>query len=194
MRNSVKFALIAVTLAICTFSASAKKAEKEPLDPKFTSIQNISVLPVMDVRPGDKAKVNLEGLQKSVVNALKHKRYSASESDTMGTNTQIDVEDLDSADPAVIKKLGQTSDRWVMIVLLGDVHSKVTFGSTGNAEVSGYLFDKQDGSLVWKGKGTGTAGQGGLMGMAMKGMINSAALDSAVSALFATLPNLPKSK
>jgi hypothetical protein len=200
MKQAIKFGVIVATLAICTMNCAAKKA---PPDPKFTSIQNISVLPILDARPGENAKVNLQRLQNSVVWTLKQKHYPVSASDTTGGSGQIDVDDLESANPAVIKKLGPASDRWVMIVLVNDVHSKINYassitlgigGSKGNALISGYLFDKQDGSLVWKGKGTGIAGQGGLasLGMTSKGMMNNGALDSAVRTLFSTMPNLPK--
>jgi hypothetical protein len=36
----------------------------------------------------------------------------------------------------------------------------MVFGSTGNAELSGGLLDKESSELIWKGKGVGQAGQG----------------------------------
>jgi hypothetical protein len=93
-----------------------------------------------------------------------------------------------------VRKLGPAEARWVMVVSLGDVTSKVTFGSTGNAEVSGYVYDKQDGKLIWKEKGVGQAGQGGLVGMMMKGMMKSAALNSAIDNLMRSVPKRPKPK
>src|SRR5580698_565896 len=194
MKLSMKLGLLVGMLSIGLVNCAAKKIPKAPPDPKFTSIQKISVLPILDARPGSKAKVNLRSLQSSVVNTLKRKHYPVGAEEATSSGGQIDVDDLESADPGVVKKLGPDADRWVMIVMLNDVHSKRTFWSTGNAEMSGYLFDKADGSLVWKGKGTGTAGQGGLLGMTMKGMMNSAALESAVAALLSTMPNLPKSR
>lgn len=134
----------------------------------------------------------MEKLQSRAVNVLKKKRYSASAGSFSGEIGEIDEEDLQSALPAYIKKLGPANARWVMVICLQDVASRITFGSTGNAEVSGYLFDKNRGELVWQGKGVGQAGQGGLAGMAMKGLMNSAALDSAVYNLFGGIPNRPK--
>jgi hypothetical protein len=157
------------------------------------AIRNISVLPVVDARAGAKAGVNLEKLQGGVVSVLtKALRYPASAVGASGLAAQVAEEDLQSALPAYIRKLGPADERWVMVVCLEDVASKLTFGSTGNAEVSGYLFDKDSGSVVWSGKGVGQAGQGGLMGMAMKGAMKGAALDAAIRNLLGGVPRRPK--
>jgi hypothetical protein len=181
-RFGLMFLLLA---AICA-------AKKQPADPKFLAIENLSVLPLIDARAGKKADINVEHVQESVVKTLTRKHYSVTAASSAGDAGQIVEEDLQGAQPAFIKKLGPTEARWVLVICLQDVASKVTFGSTGNAEISGYLFDKNSGELVWSGKGVGKAGQGGLMGMAMKGMMNSAAVDAAVADLAKAFPDHPK--
>jgi hypothetical protein len=79
-----------------------------------------------------------------------------------------------------------------MVLVLDDVVTKLTFGSTGNAEVSGFLFDKQAGEIVWRDKGIGKVGQGGLLGMAMKAGMDGAAIDAAVGNLIASVPTRDK--
>jgi hypothetical protein len=156
------------------------------------AIQGVSVLPVVDARAGKKAGVNLEKLQGHVVKALQQKRYPASAAGTSGQSGEIAIEDMDSADAAFIKKLGPADERSVLVVFLNDITSKLTLGSTGNAELSAYLFDKDGGRLLWRGKGVGQAGQGGLIGMPLKGMMKGQALDAAVVSLLAGIPNRPK--
>lgn len=193
MRQALKYGLMALLLTgICCVECAAKKKPKEPPDPKFMAIENISVLPLVDSRVGKKADVNLDKLQASAVNALKKKRYPVTAVTTTGEAGQIVEEDLQGAQPEWTKKLGPADSRWVMVVCLGDVMTKMTFGSTGNAEVSGYLFDKQTGELVWKGKGVGQAGQGGLAGMMMKGTMKGEALNAAIYNLFTGMPTRPK--
>ena len=126
--------------------------------------------------------------------ALQRKRYKAQASTTTGEAGQLVEEDLQNAKPDWARKLGPPEARWVMVVCLGDVISKMTFGSTGNAEVSGYLFDKETGETLWKGHGVGQAGQGGLAGMMIKGAMKSAALEAAVHNLIGSMPTLPKPK
>jgi len=166
---------------------------KNPPDPKFMAIQNISVLPIVDARAGDKKSVNMGDVQKTLIGLLnKKKHYPASAAGTSGEVGQIAVEDLESAVPSYVKKLGPADARWVMVICLDDVVSKWSFGSTGNAELSGFLFDKDSGELIWKGKGVGQAGQGGLMGMAMKGAMKGQALLEATQRLLKGMPDRPK--
>jgi hypothetical protein len=193
MRRALGLGLTVLLLAaICVVEGSAKKKPTVPLDPKFMAIQNISVLPVVDSRAGEKTGVNMVKLQGSVVKGLMKKHYPVNGANTSGDAGQIAVEDLEDAQASYLKKLGPTSERWVMVVLLDDIHSKIVFGSTGNAELDAYLFDKDSGELLWKGKGVGQAGQGGLIGMSMKGMMKSEALDAAVRSLLGSMPNRPK--
>ncbi len=193
MKRALRNGLIVVFItALCPLLSEAKKKEKLPPDPRFAAIQNISVLPVVDARAGKKAGVNMEKLQGGVVRTLKKKHYSVGAASSSGEVGEIAVEDIEGADPKYLKKLGPSGERWVMVVFLDDVASKITFGSTGNAELRGFLFDKDTGDLIWKDRGVGQAGQGGLMGMTMKGMMKGAALDAAVSSLLASVPKRPK--
>ncbi|MEK7274883.1 MAG: hypothetical protein AAB110_06475 [Candidatus Desantisbacteria bacterium] len=41
-------------------------------------------------------------------------------------------------------------------------------GSTENAELAGYMYDKKAGIVIWHDKGIGQTGLGGLVGMAFK--------------------------
>jgi hypothetical protein len=191
MRQTLKCGLMVLFLTgTCAMQCAGKN---NPPDPKLLAIQNISVLPIVDARAGDKKKVNMEDVQRTVTSLLnKKKHYPASAASASGEVGQIAVEDLESAVPSYVKKLGPADARWVMVICLDDVMSKLRFGSTGNAELSGYLFDKDSGELVWKGKGVGQAGQGGLMGMAMKGAMTGQALLEAIQKLLKGMPNRPK--
>jgi hypothetical protein len=66
-------------------------------------------------------------------------------------------------------------------------------GSTGIAEVFGFIFDKQDGSVLWKNTGAGEAGEsGGLAQLGDKDGMMAEALDLALSNLMSSIPKLPK--
>jgi hypothetical protein len=193
MTQTLRCGLMALLLTgVCAVECAAKKRPQIPPNPQFMAIQNIAVLPIVDARAGKKAGVNMGKLQGSVVKLLKRKRYPVSAASASGETGEIVEEDLQSGLPPYVKKLGPVGERWVMVVCLRDVASKITFGSTGNAEISGYLFDKDSGGLVWQGKGVGQAGQGGLMGMTMKGMMKGEAIDFAVYNLFRGMPDRPK--
>lgn len=118
------------------------------------------------------------------------------------------VEDLNEAKPDWIKRLGPPEARWVMVVGLNQLQGRnfapiyatkgpfkggVGHGSTGIAEVFGFLFDKQDGSVLWKNTAAGEASEGGgLVELGDKGGMMAEALDLAVSNLLSSIPKLPK--
>ena len=182
--------------AFFTANSVAAKSKKPPtlLEIQFSTIEKIVVLPTVDARNGQKASVKLENIQAQVLKLLKKKNYVVEAAPLQADAGELIEEDLKEARPEWVKQLGPAEVRWVMVVCLGDVTSKLTFGSTGNAEVSGYLFDKQDATLIWKQKGVGQVGQGGLAGMMMKGTMKSAALSGATFDLMRSVPKRPKAR
>jgi len=179
-------------LALVALPVNCLGKHKEPPDPKFLAIDQITIIPIVDLRVDKKDNINLDNLAKTAAGDLKQRNYATVLSGAKGVAGDIAEEDLNDAKPEWVKRLGPAEARWVMVIGLGDVHSKITFGSTGNAEVTGFLFDKQDGSVLWKGTGVGQAGQGGLLGMAFKGMMSEAAIESAFMNLFGSIPKMPK--
>ena len=85
MKHLIRYGL-ALSLLIVVVEGAAKKQPKPQPDPAFAAIENISVLPIVDARAGQKANVNLEKLQESVVRTLKKKRYTAAAANTSGKN------------------------------------------------------------------------------------------------------------
>jgi hypothetical protein len=170
---------------------------KQPIymAPEFSSqvIDQITLLPALDFRIDKKINVNLQNqIQRAGAKNLDKRKYSVLISEDLGSVEQITEDDLKTADPTWIAQLGPTESRWVMVLCLIDVTTKLTFGSTGNAEVSGVLFDKENKTVVWRDKGIGRAGQGGLLGMAMKGTMDNEAISNAMYNLFASFPKRPK--
>ncbi len=132
-------------------------------------------------------------IQKEAVKILTKKRYNAIPAAGAGEVGEILEPDLATPAPDWVKKLGPADARWVMVVVLADARSKITFGSTASVELNAYLFDKNTGELLWKSQAVGKSGQGGLIGMAMKGSNESMAVAAATSKLFKTLQGGPES-
>lgn len=165
------------------------------LDSSFhvQKIDIIVMLPAVDAR-FDKT-VELEVQKLLNINAksmLKKRGYEVQIINTDGTESQITKDDLESLDSEWIKQLGPDDANWVMVLALDDATSKLTFGSTGSAEVSGFFFDKQSGVLLWRDIGIGKVGQGGLFGMMMKSAMGDMAIINAVSNLIMSIPPQPK--
>ena len=153
------------------------------------AVSQVALLPIVDSRVDKGEAVDLEkGVREPIKSAIEKRGHSVQFAAGFGeVGTVADV-DLQSPDAAWIRKLGTPEERYVMVVMLVDLRSKLTFGSTGNAELSGYLFDRAEGVMLWHDKGIGRAGQGGLLGMAFKGTMAGEALDKAVDDLASSFP------
>lgn len=157
------------------------------LDPN--GIGQIVVLPPVDSRIGRDADIDLETqVRRAGTDALQGRGYDVALGEAPQDLGEIIDEDLKNADPIWIKRLAPPGLRWIMVLELIEVTSQLTFGSTGNAEVAGYLFDAEQGRLVWRDKGIGQVGQGGLIGMALIAQMDDAALSVAMRNLVASLP------
>jgi hypothetical protein len=189
---AIKLSLCLLVLAALEARGFGKKHEIPPPEPRFMAISRIDILPILDLRVDKKDKVNFEALSKIAAGILQKSNYVAYPTVDRGTVGEIAEEDLTDAKPEWVKRLGPSQARWVMVLGLNDVHTKMTFGSTGNAEMIGFLFDKRDGSVVWKKTALGKQGQGGLLGMAMKGAMVDMAAQTAVANLLDDIPKRPK--
>jgi hypothetical protein len=185
--------LALITLAVTTSAGCGGGALRQPIHVsptfQFSSIDVVTVLPAVDLRADKSFSLDVD---KSVrgrgAKAWKGRGYTVVNAETLGDVEMVSEEDLNDADPEWIATLGPKDSRWALVLCLVDLKTKMTFGSTGNAEVSAYLFDKTERTLVWKDKGVGRAGQGGLIGMVMKAGMDGAALDMAVGNLMGSVP------
>jgi hypothetical protein len=151
-------------------------------------IDSISVLPAIDGRIDRSIDVDLDAqLVDETIRLLRERGYVATRVSADAYDPALRLDELAHADAATIKELAPAG-RWVMVVGLVDVTTSLTFGSTGNAEVAGYLFDTTDGSLQWRDKGVGQVGQGGLLGMALIANMDEAAIADALQKMIAGIP------
>jgi hypothetical protein len=162
-------------------------------DPKFLAIDHLIVLPLLDLREDQTEQVNLADLTNFTEDLLKQDNYPASLSDNKGTVDEILEANLADAKPEWIKRLGPPEARWVMVVGVRDTHGMTnSLEHTNTAEFVAFLFDKQDASVLWKGKGTGKVGRMLLGGVLRKGAMPGEAEKAALTDLLSGLPTLPK--
>ncbi len=102
--------------------------------------------------------------------------------------------DFDAPSPEWIATLGPPTSRFMMALVLEESSSWLTFGGTGTAELTGYLFDKQSATLLWKNKELGRTGIAGFLGMMLKSMMEKDAIQIATQEMFRTLPDRTRLK
>ncbi len=192
--GTIIFSLITISLISGCSSPPLKKAIHLSPEYQTTSFGEITLLPVIDSRLDKEVEVNLEEqLRNPIKEMLKSKGYVVNTNNNVDSVAGITEDNLKSIGPMIIKRLDFSTTRQVMIILLVDVNTKLTFGSTGTAEVSGFMFDKETEKMIWRDKGIGKSGQGGLIGMMMKGMMDEAAISMAAMNLMASVPEHLKS-
>ena len=159
-----------------------------------SAVDHIAVLPVFDARMDKSEQIDFDKrIWERTVTHLNNKGYGAQKTTTPGFFRVQHLDQLNRITPEQVRQMGPQSYRWIFFVALIDAKSEIGFGSFGNAEVKGYLFDKNVGQPVWFDKGVGQAGQGGLAGMMLKGLVMIDAMNNTVSDLFKTFPSRAQS-
>lgn len=157
------------------------------------TVEKIHVLPVLDHRIDQSKKLDLDDTVRPVVKrSLRRLGYSFELHRDRSLVSTITRDALEAPTLEFIASLPPQSARWVLLLVLNDSSSKFTFGSTGNAEMSGYLFDKQIGELSWRNKELSRTGQGGLIGMILTGWMQEIAIYEAAKQMFQTFPKRKK--
>ena len=167
---------------------------KEPiyLDPAFAEkniCEFVVVLPVFDARKDRSVEIDVNKIVRPYVKEiLEDKNYEVLLVSDFGKVANITYDDIEIADPTWINSLGPDDAKWVLLLTLEDLTSVLTFGSAASAEMHGILFDKLSGSIIWKDKGIGRGGQGGILGMLIKGLVTEGAIKESVSDLIRSFP------
>ncbi len=162
-------------------------------DPKFLAVDHIAVLPALDFREDQTVPVNLADLTNITVDLLKQDNYAASLAGDKGTAGEITEANLAEAKAEWIKRLGPGEARWVIVVGVHKAHvTDSSLEHTSSAEFVGFLFDKQDGSVLWQGKGTGNIVRLLLGGFLKKGSMPGEAERAGLTDLLSGVPTLPR--
>lgn len=201
MKNSINlttYNLSTVLATLCfvlTFTACSPTITK-PLfqDPEFVKLrvtESIYLMPVLDLRVDKTKNLKLDdNALRQLLPIFEKRGYAPLQpiKDQKFVESLVE-DDFTNPDSTFLSALGPVEARWLFCPILHDYQSKITFGSTANAEISGYLIDKKRGVIVWRNKGIGQAGEGGLLGMAMKGLVAEEAVNSALRSLALAIPN-----
>ena len=196
MRVPCKGVLILVmSVALLCFISNCATKPPDFVAPGFTSAQvdMLCVLPVLDHRVDQSKQLKLDEWVLPIAERnLEKKGYIYSIQRDPSLVEAISRDTLEAATPEWIASIEPQASRYILMLVLEDSSSKLTFGSTGSAELSGYLFDKQSRSLVWRNKELARLGQGGLIGMAMKSTMERSAIEQATIQMLRTFPSRKK--
>ncbi len=190
---SITAVLSALCLFLCFTSCTPGYVAPLYQDAEFAKMrlaEPIYLLPFVDLRVDKTKNLNLDdNAMRRLSPSFEKKGYGPLKAvkDRKWVESLVE-DDFTHPDSSFLAVLGPEKAHYLFCPVLHDFKSKLTFGSTANAEVSGYIVDKKRGKIVWRHKGIGQAGQGGLMGMAMKGIVEEEAVNNALLSLSVAIP------
>jgi hypothetical protein len=153
---------------------------------KPESIGQITLLPAVDARIDKRVTVNLEDrLRGEAATILRRKGYTVVLNGTSRETAALTNDNLRAADLALIKRLGPSGARWIMVLALIDLN---VVGSTDKVEVSGFLYDKEKDALLWRDTSICLVGQGGIFGVLVNEGRGDIAVSDAVDCLLESMP------
>ena len=159
---------------------------------KLFDIQTITILPVLDSRAKGGTEIEQFELQE-VVNPiveadLKKKGYDIEYSNEFGGDQCLATDDSMNLATECIRSLGPQNSTWVLVIFLEDFQRRKAFGSGVTVRMSGVLLDKSQGLALWRDQTHAGRGRGGLVGMAMDGLLDKEVMQECTRNLFSSLP------
>lgn len=187
-RMTVFVVIAMLFLAGC--AAPVKKAIH--LDPAFQEQvgAKLYVLPAVDLRKDMSETLNLDNdIRKPFAHGLRKKGYEVELLNDFGGGEDIPAATVAEMSQDELFALGPQQASSVLVLYLDDASSKYTvIGFTFKMELTGLLLDKQRKVILWKDKGVGSSGQGGLISGLVAPMVKSNALSSSINSMLLSFP------
>jgi hypothetical protein len=185
-------------IVVCVLAGCAARP-KIPIfaDPDLLNMrfETITLLPVVDRRVDKSHDLNLESsIGGRVEKKLKGKGYTVIRPGAFSDTLQVTNEEVAEMEPYELKTLGAENMEYMLIVYLDDASSKTALGYTFKMESTALLLNKRTGAMLWKDKGIGSQGQGGLAGCLMSPMVKGEAMDICISNMLDSFPNSPRKR
>ena len=142
-------------ICLIVFSGCASPQKATFVAPSFNQahIDTITVLPIVDSRTQRKFEIDESKLQQIVYpvveSVLKEKSYGVEYSeDSTGVQCLKFGRSL-NLESECLRKVGPPTSRWVLVLFLQDFQMRVPYGGAATAKMSGLLFDRSKGLLLW---------------------------------------------
>ncbi len=155
MRRQIISLVVITTLALCqTVSASSKPDwVNQNFDPDTISL--ITVLPVIDLRRGgDSQKVNDHREMKRAIRIhVGKRRYPIERETDLSLVEHIDQAWLEDPTPDRVQTLGPEGSRYLLLLALLELETHTALQTRTVSKMTGFLFDRTSGELLWKNTG-----------------------------------------
>lgn len=182
--------LIGISILVGGCATSPKRPIVIAQDFNALRIGEVDMLPVFDARKDTSTSLDMQrNIGAPILSSALKKGYKV----TLLQNVAFEgfsSSDMIEMTPEELCALGPVDAKNLLIVIVEDVSSKyAVMGYTYKVEVVGILLDKANKKVLWKDKGIGNAGQGGLISGLVAPLIKSEALSGAINSLMRSLPS-----
>lgn len=181
-----------ISLILLMGCASPQKAIY--LAPSFDQlhVDTITLLPIFDARTQRKFEIDEFQLQQ-IVNpvvetGLNEKGYTMALSNEMGRVQCLKFGHSTNLEPDCLHKVGPPNSRWILVIFLQDFQMRSPYGGTASAKMSGVLFDKSEGVMLWRDLEYAGLSQRELVGENMKTLIVNDVIQLCTGKLIDSLP------
>jgi hypothetical protein len=195
MRKIALFAVICIFGVVLLSGCSTVPKMPIKLDPNFKSknIDTIVLMPVVDRRIDKKSKVDFEKvLRIPAKKILEKKGYAVVMPGSFSDNSAITADNVGEMNIGELSNLGPMNERALLFIYVDDVlDDYIVLAYTYKIEATGSLIEKRERIELWRDKGIGKSGQGGLISGPLSSLYQYEANSMCLNDMFCTLPASP---
>jgi hypothetical protein len=185
--------LLITISAVFLISGCATKTPKIPIfwDPGFAemSVKSITIMPIVDRRADKSFELDAEDIIDEAKSVLEKKGYAVKVADSFKPGETISNEGILEMESAELASLGAQDAQYLLYVYIEDaVSSYKVMAHTFKIEATASLLSKERKSEIWRDKGLGQAGQGGLISGLVKGLNEGAGVEICMRNMLESLP------
>jgi hypothetical protein len=152
MRTLSRLSTLGILFALLSGCVTLQEIDPLYVTPDFhsKSIDNITLLPVVDVRVDKDLEADYqEVVSELVLGFLRKRGYQVDITTRPIEGISFTTLPTDVKDPEWVKRLTPEYNEWVLLVTFNKLVREITFQATVTAELSGYLFRRGTGTLEW---------------------------------------------
>jgi len=172
--------------------ASPQKASY--VAPSFdqVNVDTMTVLPIVDSRPQRKFEIDESELERIVYpvadSGLNEKGYRVEYSDDSAGVQCLKFGRSLNLESECLRKVGPPTSRWVLVLFLQDFQMRTPYGGAATSKMSGILFDRSEGLMLWSDLEYAGLSQRELVGRGRNRSLTKEVLEISTGKLISSLP------
>ena len=156
------------------------------------NIDRITILPIFDARSQRPFEIKESDLQRVVYptleTGLSKKGYTFDYSNEIGRPQCLKYGRSSDLAPDCLRNVGPSSSRWILVLFLQDFQMRSPYGGAVSAKMSGLLFDRAEGKMLWRDLEYSGLSQRELVGKNRDTLIENDVLQLCTSNLISSVP------